>query len=120
MVDNSASTLSSLIDNGSASDNTYEKVFLPSYQDYINSNYGFSSDPDEKNFTRYAYTTEYARARGVNYYSYEGHLYSGRYWTRSPLCDCDFEVNSVCEDGRLAYDDIDCVTGVRPSITFRF
>ena len=119
LVDNSAATTDSLT-NTSASSNTNDKVFLPSYQDYLNPNYGFSSDPEEKTTSHYAYTTEYARARGASYDSYDGFEYSGRYWTRSPLTECDFEVFCICDDGRMAYDDIDGSNGVRPSITFAF
>ena len=119
LVDNSAATTDSLT-NTSASSNTNDKVFLPSYQDYLNPNYGFSSDPEEKTTSHYSYTTEYARARGASYDSYDGFEYSGRYWTRSPLTECDSEVFCICDDGRMAFDDIDASNGVRPSITFAF
>ena len=95
-VDNSASTTDSST-NSYACNNTQDKVFLPSYQDYINSNYGFSPSIDLTNTsnTRYCKTTDWARARGAaystkssSYYLFDT-LYNGYYWTRSPISDKD-------------------------------
>ena len=79
-VDNSAKTTneaSSYICN-----DTDDNVFLPSYQDYMNTNYGFVND-GSSSLTRKCKTTDWARARGVYYYNKSNQFYSP-YWTRSP------------------------------------
>ena len=81
-VNNSASTTNSS-SNSYACANTEDKVFLPSYQDYINSSYGFSTSTGSTN-TRYCKTTDWARARGAWYSTSSSKLYNGYYWTRSP------------------------------------
>lgn len=83
VVDNSASTTASS-SNKYACLNTNDKVFLPSYADYINSSYGFSASEDPTD-TRCCRTTDWARARGANYCTNSSsYLYNGYYWTRSP------------------------------------
>ena len=83
-VNNSASTTNNS-SNSYACANTEDKVFLPSYRDYINSSYGFPTSTSSTD-TRYCRTTDWARARGAYYYtssdSYQ--QYTGCYWTRSP------------------------------------
>lgn len=83
-VDNSASTTYSS-PNPYACNNTQDKVFLPSYRDYINSSYGFSTSADPTD-TRYCKTTDWARARGAQYDndSASNQYNNGHYWTRSP------------------------------------
>ena len=78
MVDNSGFTTDN---NGFACANTEDKIFLPSYKDYINSSYGFSTSTGSTD-TRYCRTTDWVRARGT-YYSVSNQ-YNGLYWTRSP------------------------------------
>ena len=80
-VDNSAATTDSS-PNYFACNNTQDKVFLPSYQDYTNSSYGFSTSTGSTD-TRCCRTTDWARARGAYYY--EPNPYNGYYWTRSPF-----------------------------------
>ncbi len=81
-VDNSASTTYS-DDNPYACDNTQDNVFLPSYQDYLNSSYGFSTDtyPDD---ARWCKTTDWTKARGAECSQEEDGNDYGDYWTRSP------------------------------------
>lgn len=76
-VDNSPSTTDSS-SNTYACENTLDKVFLPSYKDYINSDYGFSTTS-----TRYCKTTDWARVRGAKYNGIGDYKYNGYYWTRS-------------------------------------
>ena len=99
-VDNSASTTNSS-SYSYACNNTQDKVFLPSYQDYINSSYGFSTSTD----TRYCRTTDWARARGAWHDTSSGsYQYNGYYWTRSP-CSSGFYSNNawyVSYDGRFS------------------
>lgn len=112
-VDNSASTTNSS-SNLYACNNTQDKVFLPSYQDYINSSYGFSTSTGSTD-TRYCRTTDWARARGA-WCSYQ---YNGYYLTRSPSSAYSFYAWGVGYDGSL--DNYGGVSGtsrsVRPSLS---
>ena len=79
IVDNSASTTNNS-SNSYACANTEDNVFLLSYQDYCNSDYGFS-----KTYTRCCKTTDWARARGAYAHNFNGeYQYNGLYLTRSP------------------------------------
>lgn len=71
-IDNSATTTNDT-ENIYACENTEDYVFLPSYQDYCNSSYGFATD-DVSDSKRVCKTTDWARARGG----------ADFYWTRSP------------------------------------
>ena len=82
-VDNSASTTNS-DENTYACDNTQDSVFLPSYQDYLNSSYGFSTDTTYIDHARWCKTTDWAKARGTDYSHDEYGNDYGDYWTRSP------------------------------------
>ena len=95
-VNNRASTTNSKY-NSYACANTEDKVFLPSYQDYINDSYGFSTSTSSNN-TRYCRTTDWARARRA--WSSTG-SYNGHYWTRSPRSDHDYSAWYVRYDGYL-------------------
>ena len=114
-VDNSASTTDSL-KNSSTCLNTTDKVYLLSYADYNNSDYGFTS-----NASRLAYPTDYAKAMGV--YRTTGleefKNFSTRYWTRSPYSKYGY-VSAVYPNGALntygyGYKNF----GVRPAITIK-
>lgn len=62
--------------------NTYDDLFLPSYKDFLTSEYGFS-DSDYSS-TRLCRTTDYVRARGAEIEITDDNQYYGSYWTRSP------------------------------------
>lgn len=123
-VDNSASTTNSE-SNTFACDNTEDKVFLPSYQDYMNSSYGFSTLTSQTD-TICCRTTDWARARGAYYYTSSGsYQYNGVYGTRSPYSGDSDEAWGVGEFGYLSvvyvdnhYVDIAGVS-VRPAITIK-
>ncbi len=117
-VDNSASTTDSS-SNIYDCENTEDKVFLPSYKDYINGEYGFGLTTNSSN-TRECKTTDYARADGV-YSSIESkYSHNGVYWTRSPYSDN--EVWFVSIDGKLDHMDLNSrrpysvLSGVRPCL----
>ncbi len=78
LVDNSAAT-TGLTNNRYASENTNDKIYLLSYQDARNENYGFVSNTSSTT-TREAQTTDYARTIGA-YTDYNG---NGYWWLRSP------------------------------------
>ena len=119
-VDNSASTTDSE-SNTFACDNTEDKVFLPSYQDYMNSSYGFSASTDSCG-TRYCKTTDWARARGAYYSTSSGsYQYISSYWTRSPHSYIDGYAWIVDYDGALYGHSLvdDSCLSVRPAITIK-
>lgn len=121
-VDNSAST-TNMTSNSYTCANTQDKVFLPSYKDYINSSYGFSTSTSSSTDTRYCKTTDWARARGAYYYTNsDSYLYNGDYWTRSPASSRSHIAWSVLGDGSLGYDylgvSITC-NSVRPGLTIK-
>ena len=116
-VNNSASTTDSS-SNSYACANTEDKVFLPSYQDYINSSYGFLTLTDSTD-TRYCRTTDWARARG-SYYTSSGSYQYSHYWTRSPSSG-DHSTWVVDYDGTLHGIGVVFVTtfGVRPGLSIK-
>ncbi len=118
-VKNSASTTDSS-DNLYACGNTEDKVFLPSYQDYFNSSYGFSTSTSPSS-TRYCKTTDWARARGAWYSTNSSYLYNGYYWSRSPYSDCSYYAWAVYYDGYADHDHgvYNPYSGVRPGLSIR-
>lgn len=118
-VDNRASTTDSS-ENPYACNNTEDKVFLPSYQDYINSDYGFATSPDST-ATRYCKTTDWARARGAWYSDDDSYQYNGYYWTRSPYSENSQVAWSVDEGGCFYNGDFVSLidTSVRPALSIK-
>lgn len=116
IVDNGQSTTDDL-NNKYTCDNTTDKVFLPSYKDYINESYGFENNANNKSDTRVCKTTDYARARGAWYNANSNMLYNGSYWTRSPSSEFYYASWNVNTAGYLSTYVVDgsehCV---RPSI----
>ena len=124
LVDNSKETTSTPDKNRYVGDNTYDKVFLPSYKDYTNPDYGFINDrkADE---SRICKTTEYARTQGAK--NLKKFDFAGQYWTRSPYDDgffakTHYENMAIDYDGRLYPEDYDLRfrPGVRPAIMLSF
>lgn len=116
-VDNSAFTTDSS-NNSYACDNTEDKVFLPSYEDYTNSSYGFSGDISSS-LTRHCKTTDWARARDAHHSTNSSSLYNDSYWTRSPHNESSNGVWSAAPDGNI-YDGWVCSNDcVRPAITLK-
>ena len=65
---------------------TRDKVFLLSLSDVVNTDYGFSADPDNWDVNRRCATTAYAKAQGV--YTYSDKTKDGEatcfWWLRTP------------------------------------
>ena len=117
-VDNSASTTNSST-NSYACNNTQDKVFLPSYQDYINSSYGFSTETG-KTDTRHCRTTDWARARGAYYdTNSDSSQYNGWYWTRSPHSDFSAVACFIHPSGSLSNNIVHTSAGVRPGLSIK-
>lgn len=79
-VDNSMASAGST-SNSSVNENTHDRIFLLSYAEATNSEYGFT-----ENKTRRMLTSDYSRATGAGMntssYSYYG---NGEWWLRSPI-----------------------------------
>ena len=120
LVDNSAATTASA-NNQYACDNTEDKVFLLSYKDYVNAEYGFATSGTSYSSTRYCKTTDYARANGACISTSGDTLNNGLYWTRSPNSGNIHYASYIRQDGVIGYDnnvsyEYLCV---RPAITIK-
>ena len=98
-----------------------DKVFLPSYQDYTNGSYGFSTVGPSATATRYCKTTDWARARGAYYSTESEYLYNGEYWTCSPFGGDSKGAFVVGYAGSLGFYDIVNLTyhSVRPGLSIK-
>ena len=103
-VDNSGASTGA-IENGFACENTEDKIFLLSYQDVINSNYGFSSSYGTKDTTRQKKTTDYAQAQGASTNTSTDYAGNGYWWLRSPIYDYSSNARDVISDGRVDYSN---------------
>jgi hypothetical protein len=122
-VDNSPSTTGET-ENSYACENTFDKVYLLSYLDYMNADYGFSTSKDESP-TRILQPTDYATACGAATFASESETDDknvGMFMTRSITggygeyfhecwCNYDGEMNTHYEKW---YDNRLCV---QPAIT---
>ena len=77
---------------------TYDKVFVPSVSDVLNSASGFSSDRDTYDTARQAKVTEFAKSRGA-YSSLIGSYYNTGYWWLRTPGDYSYDVCFVGASG---------------------
>ena len=114
-VDNSASENNCA--GSLASNDTEDNVFLMSYSEMTDENYGFVTNTSSST-TRACKPTDWAKARGT-YLSSTGNKTNACYWTRSPWgsTDGNYKVWYVDNDGRIGSSSVD-YTGycVRPCI----
>jgi uncharacterized repeat protein (TIGR02543 family) len=82
-VDNSAATTESS-SNSYACANTSDKIFALSYQDLINTSYGFDSSYSNSDAARRGVLTDYARATGAWMSTSSSYYGNGYWWSRSP------------------------------------
>ena len=120
-LDNSAMTSDSL-ENKYSCGNTLDKVFLPTYQDYLNVNYGFEVNGGSISKSRECKTTDYARVRGAWYNKTNAQLqYNGSYWTRTSTSEFSYCAWNVNTGGFLSTYAVDGASHcVRPSIYIYF
>ena len=108
--------------NGNANsflcEDTHDYVFLPSYVDYRNSDYGFPESESGSGLLRRAYVTDFAKVMGA-WFDDSGASY---YWTRTPYESGSTIMWSVNNIGNLNNADyVDHVDmGVRPAIKISF
>lgn len=99
-VDNSAAS-TGIGSNNYACDDTFDDIFLLSYSEVVNENYGFSTSYVDNDEARQILTSDYSRAMGV-YMSVNSAYYGmGTWWLRSPygakktrIVNYDGKVNS--------------------------
>jgi hypothetical protein len=97
-------------------ENTFDKIFLPSYREVTNTAYGFINNTD-----RYKVTSDYSRATGA--YTYPGDSYSGNgyWWLRSPNYSYRYSFSARYVDiiGTISYNYYVDYTyrGVVPALT---
>ena len=114
-VDNSVTTTGSNISEYICND-TNDKVFLLSYKDYLNPEYGFSEDRSCEDEMRQSKPSEWAVARGV----LQRYLPSGAtYWTRTPAEDAA-SARYIDRTGEMRGSaPVMDYFGVRPAITVK-
>ena len=88
--------------NPYACENTFDKVFLLSYREVVNSDYGFSSDGGDYDMARRMTVSDYARSTGAFMYIDGGYFGCGYWWLRSPWYYNSDRARSVYDDGRAA------------------
>ena len=99
-VDNSADS-TGYSGNPNASENTVDKVFLLSYADVTNPEYGFEKSNTAFDEARLLKTNDYSRAKGA-YSSNESEYYNvGWWWLRSPSNEDGRYVRFVRFNGRV-------------------
>lgn len=97
-VDNSAQTTYTPDYNENACENTFDKIFLLSYQETLNTDFGFSSDY-ESDTARAKSTTDFARASGAKIDTSDSLYGKGFWWLRSPTSYYKSNVASVESNG---------------------
>ncbi len=119
-VDNSAATTDMLQNIYASSTKTDDKVFLPSYADYMNLAYGFTASA-EKTASREAKTTDYARAMGAWCNTRNNNntatQHNGSYWTRSASGEYYYCASVINSGGFISAYAVDGAShAVRPAI----
>lgn len=115
LVDNSSLTTDTT-ENKYCSNNTNDKIFLPSYKDYLNSDFGFETSSETISASREAILSDYARTKGA-WCNIENDKYTGSYWTRSPSAEFSYAAMNVNSAGYLSSYAVDGDThAIRPSL----
>ena len=100
--------------------NTNDRVFLPSYQDYLKEEYGFDSSAT-MTATRACGSTDYAKARGVWLSANSGEENNSFYWTRTPYSQDSNYAWDVGPSGQMNFKVRVNGTnrGIKPAITIK-
>ena len=113
-VNNAASTTGESPNNNSCA-NTEDKIFLLSYAEVTNSEYGFSSDKSEYDVARQMENSDYVRAMGA--IMDEGSYYgNGWWWLRSPRNDGNDFQKLFMASGQSSADRVYCKNGIVPAM----
>ena len=106
-IDNSANSTADPT-NPYVCNDTFDKVFLLSYKDYTDTEYGFAHTASSTS-TRQFKTTDLSRAQGGLYGTDPSNLFCGYYWTRSPIVGDEtggYFVSRCNKNGTINYDFI--------------
>ena len=101
-VDNSAYSTGDS-SNRYACENTFDKVFLLSYREVVNSEYGFASSSSTNDTARQMTVSDYARSTGAYMYTSSGYFGCGDWWLRSPIDGSGYIARRVGDSGDADY-----------------
>ena len=101
-VDNSAYSTGDS-SNRYACENTFDKVFLLSYREVVNSEYGFASSSSTNDTARQMTVSDYARSTGAYMYTSSGYFCCGDWWLRSPIDGSGYIARRVGDSGDADY-----------------
>ena len=101
-VDNSASS-TGYSSNEYACENTFDKVFLLSYREVVNSEYGFASD-STFDAARRMTVSDYARSTGAYMDTSSSYFGCSYWWLRSPYFNDSFYARYVYYIGNADYN----------------
>ena len=90
--------------NKFACENTFDKVFLLSYREVVNSEYGFSSDYSDYDTARRMTVSDYARSTGAYMDTDRSYYGCGDWWLRSPNDSDGYYARSVDSSGYAGYN----------------
>ena len=118
-VDNSVES-TGYSSNSYACENTQDKVFLLSYQDVINANYGFLSNYSDYDTARQKKPTDYAQAQGAWTSTITDYAGNGYWWLRSPEYNNSNRARVVSVFGHISYGNVnEADGGVVPALQIR-
>ena len=120
LVDNSAES-TGYDTNEYACESTNDKVFLLSYEEVTNSEYGFNEDHTSRDEARYMQTSDYSRATGATTTSgSSSYIGNGKWWLRSPCFDNSARARYVDSPGLCGDDSVYTYSlGVVPALQSR-
>ncbi len=112
-LDNSASS-TGYDPNQYACDDIEDLIFLPSYADIINTNYGFNGNADREKLT-----SDYSRATGVSMDT--GYYYgNGSWWLRSPNNSLAHIMSIIDKNGNISMTSVSgSFFGIAPALTIQ-
>ena len=85
--------------NSFACENTFDKVFLLSWREVVNSEYGFSSNASTYDTARRMIVSDYARSTGAYMNTDSNYFGCGDWWLRSPYGGYIYSARYVHDDG---------------------
>ena len=118
-VDNSAySTGDSL--NKYACEDTEDKIFLLSYREVTNADYGFATSSSTYDAARRMQTSDYTRATGASTFIGASYYGNGSWWLRSPYSAMGAHAQTVSREGYKNSDQVSRgIYGVVPALQIR-
>ena len=115
-VNNSAATTGT-DSNQYACNSTTDKVFLLSYADVTNNDYGFKTSSGDGDTFRKKKATDYAQAQGMHTEQSGNNKGMAYWWMRSPSSSSSSREMYGRPDGKISADgDIRCCSGMVPAI----